>query len=77
MNVTWYKHAGPAGAPVVFDPAKSPIAEAKGMATTAATFREPGDYVVRVRGDSFGNIDSTADDQCCWTNGYVRVTVTP
>ena len=22
-------------------------------------------------------VDSSAGDQCCWTNGYVNVTVTP
>ena len=31
----------------------------QGKATTTATFNEPGEYVIRVRGDSFGNIDST------------------
>jgi hypothetical protein len=41
-----------------------------------ATFKETGEYVVRVRGDTFGNVDSIAADQCCWTNGYVKVRVT-
>jgi hypothetical protein len=75
MNATWYKHSGPAEA-VTFEPPKQPIAEAQGKATTKATFKEPGQYVVRVRGDTFGNIDSTAADQCCWTNGYWKVEVT-
>ena len=75
MNATWYKHSGPP-APVVFNPPKQPLASLQGKATTTATFREPGEYTIRVRGDSFGNIDSTPEDQCCWTNGYWKVVVT-
>ncbi|MEO2196439.1 MAG: hypothetical protein ABGY72_10155 [bacterium] len=74
LNVTWFKHAGPGS--VVFSPHTEPIAEAEGMATTTATFEQPGEYVIRVRADSFGRIDSSAGNQCCWTNGYVKVTVT-
>ncbi len=74
MHVTWFKHAGPGS--VVFSPHTEPIAETEGMATTTATFEQPGEYVIRVRADSFGRIDSSAGNQCCWTNGYVKVTVT-
>ena len=45
--------------------------------TTQATFMEPGDYVIRLRVDNFAAPDSAMDNQCCWTNGYVPVTVTP
>ena len=40
--------------------------------TTRVTFSQPGDYVllVQVLNGSFAN-------QCCWTNAYVNVTVTP
>jgi len=44
------------------------------LATTSVTFGEPGDYVVLVQ--SIENIQSF-ERQCCWTNGYVEVTVTP
>ena len=74
LNVTWFKHAGPGS--VVFSPHTEPIAETEGMATTTATFEQPGEYVIRVRADNFGRIDSSAGNQCCWTNGYVKVTVT-
>ena len=74
LNVTWFKHAGPGS--VAFSPHTEPIAETEGMATTTATFEQPGEYVIRVRADSFGRIDSSAGNQCCWTNGYVKVTVT-
>ena len=74
LNVTWFKHAGPGS--VAFSPHTEPIAETEGMATTTATFEQPGEYVIRVRADNFGRIDSSAGNQCCWTNGYVKVTVT-
>ena len=45
--------------------------------TTQATFMEPGDYVIRLRVDNFAAPDSAMDNQCCWTNGYLPVTVTP
>jgi hypothetical protein len=75
INVTWYKHSGPGA--VVFSAAKQPIAELQGMATTSATFTQPGDYVIRVRADNFGRTDTSPGNQCCWTNGYVKVTVRP
>jgi hypothetical protein len=40
-----------------------------------ATFSEPGEYILRARVDNFRATDSGSGDQCCWTNGYVRVTV--
>lgn len=75
MNTTWYKHSGPAAA-VTFEPPREPVTDAQGKSSTMATFKEPGTYLIRVRGDTFGNIDSTPEDQCCWTNGYVKVEVT-
>ncbi|HET9947597.1 MAG TPA: hypothetical protein VFQ22_01605 [Longimicrobiales bacterium] len=47
----------------------------EGTARVIATFTQPGEYVVRVQADNFAAVDSDTDDQCCWTNGYVRVTV--
>lgn len=44
---------------------------------TAATFWEPGEYVIRLRVDNFSAPDSGFDYQCCWSNAYVPVTVTP
>jgi len=75
INATWYKHSGPGA--VAFDPAKQPIAELQGSVTTLATFAQPGEYVIRVRADNFGRVDTSPGNQCCWTNGYVKVTVTP
>jgi hypothetical protein len=75
MTVTWRKHSGPGA--VVFTPPKQQIAELTGTATSAATFAQPGEYVVRVRADNFGRVDTSPGNQCCWTNGYVKVMVTP
>jgi hypothetical protein len=73
MNVRWFKHSGPG--PVEFEKARQPINELQGMASTQATFKQPGEYVVRVKVDNFGRLDTSAGNQCCWTNGYLRVTV--
>ncbi len=77
MNVTWQKYAGPAGGAITFDPHEEGLEETQGTATTNATFDRAGEYVVRVRADVFGRLDTSAGDQCCWTNGYIKVSVTP
>jgi hypothetical protein len=77
MNVNWSKHSGPVGGAIKFDPPRSPIKELQGTATTTATFERPGDYVVRVTADNFGRLDTSSGNQCCWTNGYIKVGVTP
>ena len=53
------------------------LPEGEGTVRVNATFTEPGDYVMRIRADNFGAPDSNPLDQCCWSNGYVRVQVTP
>lgn len=73
INVNWYKHTGPG--PVTFTPPKSALTELEGTATSAITFTQPGAYMLRVRADNFGRVDTSAGNQCCWTNGYIRVTV--
>lgn len=74
MNVSWYKHSGPGA--IVFDPPKAPFPTLTGQSTTMATFGEPGEYVIRVKADTFGYSDASNGNQCCWTNGYQKVTVT-
>ena len=73
INIKWYKHSGPG--PVTFDPATSGLTDLEGSASSTATFTQAGNYVLRVRVDNFGRPDTSAGNQCCWTNGYVRVTV--
>jgi len=74
INVSWFKHRGPGK--IIFDPQKDEIQGRRGSSSTLARFSEPGEYLIRVRGDNFGAIDSMPGDQCCWTNGYVTVIVT-
>ena len=70
----WFTHRGPGLATFGEQPLEP---DADGRATTTATFSEPGEYLIRVRADNFNPVDSTTGDQCCWTNGYVAVTVSP
>lgn len=53
------------------------LPEGEGTARVRATFSEPGDYLLRARIDNWGAPDSDGLDQCCWSNGYVRVRVAP
>lgn len=77
VNATWIKHQGPGR--IDFSPAtgRTPSeAETFQELSTTATFDQPGEYVIRVRVDNFTASDSSFADQCCWSNGYVRVNVT-
>lgn len=73
FNVYWYKYQGPAGE-VTFSENSirlegGDMVEAK-LATITATFPAPGEYVLLVQA-----LQSSFPSQCCWTNGYVEVTV--
>jgi hypothetical protein len=74
IHVTWFKHQGPGE--VEFGTESTDLESGAGQATTTATFSAPGEYVVRARVDNFGAGDSRFGNQCCWSNGYVPVTVT-
>ena len=50
--------------------------DAANMGSFRAAFDTPGEYVIRIRIDNFTSGDSAAGNQCCWSNGYVRVRVT-
>ena len=73
MWVGWLKYKGPGQ--VTFRPAEQriPLESTRGVARTSVTFSEPGEYELLVQ-----SIDNTANFEfhCCWTNGYVPVTVT-
>jgi hypothetical protein len=68
-TVTWYHHQG--AGKVSFDP-KATVVKADGDVTTHATFGAPGEYMLRVTG-----LEHTAalEQHCCYTNGYVKVSV--
>jgi len=76
VGLSWFKHQGPAGQ-VMVDPRRVVVEGGTGEATASVVFSEPGEYVLRARVDNWDANDSTGGDQCCWTNAYVRVTVTP
>ena len=73
INIKWYKHSGPG--PVNFDPGTSGVKELEGSSMSTATFTLAGVYMLRVRVDNFGRPDTSPGNQCCWTNGFAKVTV--
>ena len=71
LGLSWVLHSGPAD--VAFSDAKPKLSGLDVKATTTVTFKTPGAYVLRVHAT-----DTTGEDgsnQCCWTNGYVKVQV--
>jgi hypothetical protein len=78
VHATWILHQGPEGARVQFSAETTTVdSEGWGSVTTQATFTVPGEYLIRLRVDNFGAPDSRFDNQCCWTNVFVPVTVAP
>lgn len=73
VSLVWFKHQGPGD--VVFSE-RAPKSDAGGAATTTATFAQPGEYVLRVRANDASGVTDAGHAQCCWTNGFVKVTVT-
>ena len=52
-----------------------PLSEGHGTARVIVTFPAPGEYLMLAQVDNWSAPDSSSGDQCCWTNGYVRVRV--
>jgi hypothetical protein len=77
VGLTPFTHQGPA--PATFDPSEGEVGPDEGNSwwSTNATFSEPGEYMVRIRADNWTARDSSGGNQCCWSNAYVRVVVTP
>ena len=72
LTVFWAKYRGPGAVQFSAPDAKL----ANGMATTAATFSEPGDYILQaVVDDGSGESAGNFGYHCCWTNTQVKVTV--
>lgn len=72
-RVSWYHHQGPGE--VVFSQRETDV-EGSGEieVMTTATFSEAGDYVLRVT--ALERLSALVQ-HCCWTNGYVKVRVSP
>ena len=68
MTVSWSKYRGPGT--VSFGDAALPVVD--GVAETTVTFDRPGEYMLRALVS-----DRSGFAGCCWTNGYLRVTVQP
>ncbi len=70
--VGWIHYKGPGA--VTFRPAEQMISlqNNRGAARTSVTFSQPGEYEILVQ-----SLDRTANFEfhCCWTNGYIPVTV--
>lgn len=75
VTLTWFKHQGPAGGNVTFSQATARVAPAEGKMTTTVTFGAPGRYILRVRANDASGVANAGHAQCCWTNGFVKVTV--
>lgn len=74
VTLTWFKHQGPGQ--VTFGKA-TPEPDADGRAATTATFSAPGEYVLRVRANDASGVESAGHSQCCWSNAFLKVTITP
>ena len=78
INVKWFKHQGPgevafAERTAVVEP-DAWAQESGAEVATTVTFSAPGEYLLRVL--AF-NVIREFEFQCCWTNGFVPVTVAP
>ncbi len=74
VTLTWFKHQGPGDVTFGEENARVPITG--GEAEMIATFSAVGDYVLRVRANDASGVSGAGHSQCCWTNGFVKVTVT-
>ena len=81
INLTWLQHQGPGN--VSFSEATHKVDYQGGTATTMVTFSEPGNYLLRVHAVDASGQDHEGEEelamsgyaQCCWTNGFIPVTV--
>ena len=73
ITMTWVKHQGPGR--VTFSEPVLAIDSASGETTTAVTFSQRGDYLLRVTANDYSGVRHAGNAQCCWTNGFVSVEV--
>ena len=69
--MAWKLHRGPGQ--VTFGESEFWVAQADGVGTTTARFDRPGEYLIRVQ--AIDSPTSSFEFHCCWTNGYIPVTV--
>ncbi len=73
VSLAWFKHQGPGD--VTFAPPTARLTPTGGKSSVNATFNAPGDYVIRLRVNDASGVAGAGHAQCCWTNGFVKVTV--
>lgn len=76
----WSKYRGPGQVtfdklPPVFEKLDGPAAF-NGKATVNVKFSAPGEYILHVTAEDYSG-DGGGGEVCCWTNGMVKVVVTP
>jgi hypothetical protein len=84
VTISWSKFRGPGSVTFASDkPAVEttdfeapPNTMFQGKAATAATFSEPGEYVLRALANDWSG-EGGRGFQCCWSNAQVKVTVKP
>jgi hypothetical protein len=74
VTLTWFTHQGPGD--VSFGTPTAKLTSKGGTSSTTATFSTPGDYIIRVRAND-SDVVAAGHSQCCWTNAFVKVKVTP
>ena len=74
VTLTWFTHQGPSQ--VTFGTPTARLTPKGGTSSTTATFSKPGDYILRVRAND-SEVVGAGHSQCCWTNAFVKVRVTP
>jgi hypothetical protein len=74
VTLTWVKHQGPGA--VSFSEVSGEVPVEGGRMTTSVTFAAAGDYVLRVRANDASGVSGAGHAQCCWSNGFITVTVT-
>ena len=70
----WMHYSGPGDVVFSEDEVEIALTEGEGIGTTRVTFSEAGDYVLLVQ--SIETLRNSFEYHCCWTNGWVEVTVT-
>jgi len=70
----WMHYSGPGDVAFSEDEVRIALSEGEGVGTTRVTFSEPGDYVLLVQ--SIETLRNSFEYHCCWTNGWLEVTVT-
>jgi hypothetical protein len=70
----WMLYSGPGDVTFSEDEVQIALTDGEGVGRTSVTFGQPGDYVLLVQ--SIETLRNSFEYHCCWTNGWVEVTVT-